>query len=112
MEFPYPDPEFVKTKLRCQFSMPGRRYDCRSVGHYILNGRRYCGWHYDTAWKVQNPEFGQQHEWHTRVNKFTGVADPWPSCKQCGDIRVHDGLPQSKCRGKFDRIGLREAATG
>ena len=69
MSLPYPPPERVRTTKRCQFSLPGRRYDCRRVGAYVLNGKHYCAPHYDTTWKVQNPLYGQRHDWHAHVNK-------------------------------------------
>ena len=106
MSLPYPAPPRVKTSKRCQFSMPGRHYNCRRVGAYVLNGKHYCAPHYDTSWKVQNPEYGQQHDWHVHANRFTGEADKYETCRRCGFIRVHDGLPQSPCRGVMPQIVL------
>lgn len=107
MSQPYPSPEPTKTSRRCQFSMPGSHYNCRRIGKYVLAGKGYCAPHYDTTWKVQNPEIGQQHDWHIHVNRFTGQANSYPSCRRCGDIKVHDGLPQSLCRGVMPVISLR-----
>jgi len=107
MEQPYPTPEAVKTTKRCKFSLPGKRYDCRRIGKYVLNGKGYCALHYDAAWKFQNPEIGQQHEWHIHVNRFTGESYPYPTCRICGAIKVYDGLPQCLCSGKMPVITLR-----
>lgn len=106
MSLPYPPPERVRTTKRCQFSLPGRRYDCRRVGAYVLNGKHYCAPHYDTTWKVQNPLYGQRHDWHTHVNKFTGQADKYETCRRCGVIRVYEGLPQRPCEGHMPEIVL------
>jgi hypothetical protein len=107
VSLPYPSPEPIKTKRRCQFSLPGQHYDCRRVGTYVLNSKGYCAPHYDTAWKVANPEIGQQHDWHIRKNHITGEPYPYPTCRRCGAIKVHDGLPQCVCRGKMPQITLR-----
>lgn len=107
MSQPYDTPIRQKTGKRCQFSMPGRRYNCRCVGAYELNGRFYCAPHYDLSWKVQNPVIGQQHEWHVRMNGVTGKPYDYPTCKRCGVVQVYDGLPQEPCRGHLPRIGLR-----
>lgn len=106
---PYPIPIPVKTTLRCQFVLPGKRYNCRSVGKYVMDqdGRRYCGRHYDLRWKYLNPIVGQQHEWHFHVNHLNGEADRYECCKRCMMIRVYEGLPQMPCKGKMDRITLR-----
>jgi len=104
--FPYPIPQAVKTKRRCMFRMPGRAYDCRAVGKYELDGRGYCASHYDTAWKVANPEYGQQHDWHFHVNRFTGEMDRYETCCRCSAVKVHDGLPQCPCRGRQAEIVL------
>lgn len=101
----YPEP--IKTTRRCQFSLPGTHYDCRYLGKYILNGKGYCAPHYDTAWRMLNPEIGQQHDWHVHVNRFTGDRSPYPTCRICGSIKVHDGLPQALCRGTMPRITVR-----
>lgn len=106
MALPYPAPEHIKTKLRCQFGMPGRRYDCRRVGHYVLDGKRYCAPHYDIAWKRENPEYGQQHDWHIHINRFNGEADKYETCRRCMAIKVHEGLPQCLCRGRQAEIRL------
>ena len=110
MTLPYKPPQRIKTKLRCKFSMPGRKYNCRNIGMFLLNGKGYCAMHYDTAWRVLNPEFGQAHDWHRHVNKFTGEAYPYDTCRRCTAIRYHEGLPQSPCRGKIPIIVLRGAA--
>jgi len=107
MKLPYPPPRKEKTGKRCQFRLPGRRYDCRRVGCYVLSGRCYCAAHYDTAWMVENPEYGQQHKWHIRRNHITGEYYPYETCAVCGAIKVHQGLPQSPCDGKQPRITLR-----
>lgn len=107
MSLPYPSPDPIKTKLRCKFSLPGRKYDCRRLGKYLLNGIGYCAWHYDTAWDVQNPIIGQQHDWHVHVNHISGVADNFPTCRRCMEIKVHDGLPQGPCGGKMPVVTLR-----
>jgi hypothetical protein len=107
MSLPYPAPEPIKTKRRCQFSMPGRKYDCRAIGKFLLDGKDYCAAHYDTAWKVANPVYGQQHEWHFHVNHLNGNVDPYPSCRRCGSVKQHEGLPQFPCRGSFGQITLR-----
>ena len=104
---PYPEPERIATRLRCQFSLPGRRYDCRHIGHYVLNGKRYCATHYDTKWKFMNPIYGQQHDWHIHLNRFTGEADKYETCKRCGSVKQHEGLAQEPCYGKMPRITLR-----
>lgn len=104
---PYPEPLFVKSKKRCQFRMPKRAYNCRCIGHYDLNGRMYCAHHYDIAWKVSNPEYGQAHQWHFHVNRFTNAVDRYESCKRCGVIRQHEGLPVTPCDGLMPIIELR-----
>jgi len=86
--------------------MPGLRYNCRCIGHYVLTGKHYCTLHYDTAWKAANPIIGQQHEWHIRINSVTGEPDQYTTCRRCGSIKVHDGLPQSPCRGNLAKIVL------
>ena len=103
----YPSPTPVPTKKRCQFSPSGMMYDCRRVGKYILNGKRYCAPHYDTTWKVQNPIYGQSHDWRIHVHRFTGEASHYETCRRCGAIKVRDGLPQSPCRGVMPRIETR-----
>lgn len=110
MSFPYPPPDPIKTTKRCQFSLPGKHYDCRRIGKYVLDSKRYCACHYDTAWKVANPELGQTHEWHLRRNHITGVVYPYQTCKRCGYIRQHEGLPQGPCDGKMPQITLRGVA--
>lgn len=107
MSQPYPSPVAIKTKLRCKFSLPGKRYNCRAIGKYVLDGKGYCAHHYDIAWKVLNQIYGQAHDWHVHVNRFTGIADNYPSCRRCGDIKVYDGLPQGTCGGVLPRIVLR-----
>jgi len=107
MSLPYPPPERIKTKRRCMFRLPHKRYDCRSLGVYILNGRGYCAAHYDTAWKVQNPVLGTAHDWHFHMNTCNGRLDPYESCRRCGEIRPHEGLPVNPCRGVMPRIVLR-----
>lgn len=109
MKPPYPIPVKQKTTRRCQYHLPGKRYNCRAVGHYVMeaNGKRYCGPHYDAKWKFLNPEFGQQHDWHIHVNKFTGAPDRYPTCRRCGDIKVYDGIVQLPCRGVMPIIELR-----
>ena len=106
---PYPIPERIKTKKRCQFSLPNRRYNCRCIGAYVLNNnnKHYCAHHYGIAWKVANPEIGQQHDWHIHINRFTGEPDRYETCRRCMVIKVHDGLPQSPCRGVMPQIVLR-----
>lgn len=110
MSLAYDPPSPTPTKLRCQFSLPGRKYDCRRVGLYHLDGKRYCAPHYDTSWKVANPIFGQAHEWHIHVNRFTGESDRYPTCRRCADIRPNDGLPLLPCDGKMPQITLRGVA--
>lgn len=107
MSQPYPSPVAISTTVRCKFSMPGRKYDCRRVGKYVLDGKGYCAPHYDTTWKVCNPIYGQQHEWHFHVNHITGAVDKYESCRRCGNIRLHEGLPLIPCEGKMPRITLR-----
>ena len=107
MSLPYTPPTPIQTKLRCQFSLPGRHYNCRAVGKYLLDGKRYCASHYDTKWKVLNPELGQAHDWHFHKNRFTGEEDQYESCRRCMDVRVHEGLPQGPCRGVMPVITLR-----
>ena len=100
MSLPYPPPEPIKTTLRCKFGLPGKRYDCRALGKYVLNGVGYCAWHFDTVWKVLNPVFGQAHDWYRRA------SNSYDTCRQCGDIRPHDSLPLSPCRGVMPEIRL------
>lgn len=90
---PYPVPRAIKTKLRCKFSVPGKRYNCRGVGRFVLNGVGYCAAHYDTAWRIANPEHGQQHDWC-----FKEWAR-WEICRRCGSIRPYEGLPVTPCEG-------------
>jgi len=110
MNLPYDPPTPVPTKLRCQFSLPGKKYNCRHVGKYLLNGKRYCAHHYDTAWKVANPIYGQAHDWHIHVNRFNGVPDRYETCRRCADIRPYEGLPLLPCDGKMPQIVLRGAS--
>ncbi len=110
MSQPYPDPPRIKTKLRCKYSLPGRRYNCRSMGAYVLDGKGYCAPHYDATWKARNPVLGQQHDWHRHANRFTGAEDPYESCRRCGDVRQHEGLAQGPCGGVMPQIALRGAA--
>lgn len=99
---PYPPPAAIKTKLRCKFSLPGRKYNCRAMGKFIFNGKGYCAPHYDMTWKAQNPEYGQQHDWMDRtVGNHT-----YPVCTRCAAIKPHDGLPLSPCKGHLARIVL------
>jgi hypothetical protein len=97
---PYPIPTEMPTKLRCQFSLPGRKYNCRHVGNYRLEGRRYCGAHYDSKWRALNPELGPQHDWHIRLNSHTGEPWPYETCRFCMSTKQHEGLPQGPCRGR------------
>lgn len=102
MKSEYPIPIAIKTKLRCKFSLPGRKYNCRAMGKFVLNGKGYCAPHYDITWKTQNPVFGQHHEWVDRT-----VGDKtYPVCKRCAAIQQHAGLPQSPCAGHLARIRL------
>ena len=107
MSLPYSVPVAVKTKKRCQFSMPGRHYNCRAMGKYVMCGKGYCAPHYDATWKLANPIIGQQHDWHFRVDMVTGKQYEILTCRMCGAVKVHDGLPQLPCRGKLSRIVLR-----
>lgn len=107
--YPYPVPVAVKTKLRCKYSLPGIHYNCRAMGRFILGEKGYCAPHYDATWKAQNPVYGQQHEWHFRVNRFTGEKARCETCTKCGSIRLREGLAQSPCKGHFDQISVREA---
>ncbi len=96
----YGIPDRVKTKLRCQFGwqLKDVRYGrCRNIGKYPLSGKRYCVEHHYLAWRIENPEFGQQHSWKESAP---------PVCERCGSIRVHEGLPQKPCKGKFAKIVL------
>lgn len=72
----------------------------------MLNGRAYCAHHYDVSWKAQNPVYGQQHEWHYRVNRINGQVDAYESCKRCGSVRQREGLPFTPCKGKMPEIVL------
>lgn len=105
MNLPYPTPTWVKTKRRCMFRMPGRAYNCRAIGAYVLNGRCYCAAHYDTAWKVANPIYGQQHDWQWEKT-FKKGDDMHECCALCGIGRPYDGLPLNPCDGKMPRIVL------
>lgn len=107
MSLPYSVPEASKTKKRCMFRMPGHAYNCRRLGKYVLNNRGYCAPHYDTTWRLFNPEYGQQHDWHYRVNHITGETYAFETCRRCAAVKVHDGLPQSPCAGKLAQIALR-----
>lgn len=104
---PYTFPDWVKTKRRCMYRLPGMAYNCRSIGCFVLNGRGYCAHHYDVSWRTQNPEQGQAHLWHFHVNRFTGELDKYESCKRCGNIRQREGLPFTPCDGKMPTIELR-----
>lgn len=106
MDQPYPSPVREKTNLRCQYSLPGKRYDCRQFGHYRLGVKRYCAPHYDAKWKALNPVFGTQHDWHIHINHLTGESWPYETCKRCGSIRLHEGLAQDPCRGFQAKIVL------
>jgi len=86
------------------------RKQCYRVGKYDHEEKRYCGPHYDIAWKATNPIFGQQHDWHVHINQYSQVPDKYESCRRCGSIRQRQGLPQPPCRGKFEPIVLRGAA--
>ena len=103
MSLLYPYPVSVKTTKRCQFGIPGKRYDCRCIGKYLLNGKCYCALHYDTVWKVTNPVYGTQHEWNLDDLRWREFV---PHCVRCGVIRVYEGLPQLPCRGKMPEIIL------
>ena len=98
---PYPPPKAIKTKRRCKFSVPGQHYDCRCMGRFVLNGVGYCTAHYDMAWRIANPEYGQQHDWHFKE------WSRWEMCRRCGVIRPHEGLPVSLCRGHLAEITTR-----
>jgi len=100
MALPYVPPDPIPTTLRCQFSLPGRKYNCRCVGKFMLDGKRYCAPHYDIAWKVANPVYGQQHEWKT----VRGVE--WKACSRCAAVQQREGLPQEPCRGGLPTIRL------
>lgn len=100
---PYPSPEAVRTDKRCAFKLAGSKYDCRAMGKYVLEGLGYCASHYDLAWRIANPKFGQQHEWGP--NKFLNCD----ACVKCGTIRSLEGLPFTPCRGHLPRIVLRHA---
>jgi hypothetical protein len=96
---PYPSPEPIKgTKKRCQYSLPGRKYDCRRVGKYALGDKQYCAQHYDAKWRFENPEHGPQHDWW----EYRGL----PCCRICMAVKQYEGLPQGPCRGRA-RIVLR-----
>ncbi len=95
---------------RCQYRLPGMHYNCRAVGKYELSGRFYCAHHHRIRERVENPELGQQHDWHRHVNRITGAVDTYESCRRCGNVRQREGLPQSPCPGKMPRIVLREAS--
>ena len=103
---PYPIPTRIKTKLRCQYSIPGMHYNCRAIGCYDLNGKRYCGHHFDIQWHFLFPIYGQQHDWHFRINSMTGEKSLYESCRKCGSIKQRDGLPQMPCKGKLPTIRL------
>lgn len=107
LDYPYPTPERIPTKTRCKYSLPGRKYNCRCIGHYFISSKGYCARHYDAMWKYINPVHGTQHDWHVHVNKFTGVADSYETCKRCGSIRVYKGIAQCLCRGHMAIIELR-----
>lgn len=100
----YDLPERRKTTIRCKFSLPGKYYDCRRLGVYVLGAQGYCLPHYDVAWKVANPEQGPQHDF-SRTMKFQDKDIP--ICVKCGSIKVHDGLPQCLCKGFHSKIVLR-----
>jgi len=97
---PYPAPQAIKTKRRCKFSLPKMRYDCRCMGRFVLDGVGYCAAHYDIAWRVANPEHGQQHEWC-----FKEWAR-WEMCRRCGSIRPYDGLPFVPCNGHASILNI------
>lgn len=95
MSLPYLRPVAEATHKRCQFSLTGKRQDCRRIGKYIFEGKRYCVPHYDVAWRIANPLFGTQHDF-----KLDLTIAPWPLCSRCGGIKPYDGLPISLCKGK------------
>lgn len=97
----YAAPEPIHTDKRCQFALPNRKYNCRAVGRFLLGDKGYCAAHYDLAWRIQNPVFGQQHEWG-----LNGFFPAYRCCVKCGAIELHQGLPQSPCRGHLPRIVL------
>lgn len=101
---PYPVPRAIKTKLRCKFSLTGKRYNCRCLGRFMLNGVGYCAAHYDTAWKVANPQYGQQHDWHFK--DLTDREDEWETCRRCGRVRPYEGLPVTPCKGYAATLDL------
>ena len=93
---------------RCQYRLPGMHYNCRAVGKYTLEDRVYCAHHHSIQFRVLNPQYGQQHDWHNHVNRFTGEVDKYESCRFCGSCKQREGLPQSPCSGPC-RIVLRES---
>jgi len=97
---PYPAPQSTKTTLRCKFLLTRKRYNCRCLGRFMLNGVGYCAAHYDTAWRIANPEYGQQHDW-----RFKEWAR-WEMCRRCGSIRPYDGLPVNPCNGHAPMLDL------
>ena len=104
MGLPYPPPEAIKTTLRCKFGLPGKRYDCRALGKFVLNGVGYCACQYDMVWKILNPVFGQVHDWHRRGSSL------YDTCRRCSEIRPHEGLPVPPCRGVMPQIVVWEEA--
>lgn len=109
MALPYTPPERIKTTKRCKFSLPGRKYNCRALGRFLLGDKGYCAPHYDATWKATNPVYGQQHDWHIRKNHLTGEPWPYETCRICCDIRHLAGLAQDPCGGKMPTITLRGA---
>ncbi len=110
MSLPYPEPDTIFTKLRCKYSLPGRKYDCRRIGKYLMDGKGFCAPHYDARWKALHPVLGQSHDWHRHVNRFTGAEDHYESCRRCGHIRQLEGLAQGPCDGVMPEIVLRGVA--
>lgn len=93
---------------RCQYRLPGMRYNCRAVGKYPIADRVYCAHHQAIQWRFLNPEHGPQHDWHNHVNRITGEVDKYEACRLCGSVKQREGLPQAPCSGRCV-IVLREA---